>query len=53
MSPIRKMLIFGSVVRVKEVVVRVRVRVSHLEINVSLCNIPKSDLSKHVCVKDA
>ena len=41
LSPIWKKLIFGSVVKV---------RVSLQEINVSLCNVPKRDLGRHVCV---
>ena len=45
MSQIGKKLFFGSVVRVRQIVVMVRVRVSLQEINVSLCNVPKSDLN--------
>ena len=39
MSPIGKMLIFGSVVKV-----------SFQEMNVSLCNVPTKDLGQCVCV---
>ena len=42
MSPIGKKLIFGSVVKVN-------VMVSLQEMNVSLCNVPTSDLGQRVC----
>ena len=44
----------GLGVSVRQVVVMVMVRVSLQEINVSLCNVPKSDLGRrvYVCVWD-
>ena len=54
MSPIWKKQIFGSVVkdRIRQVVVMVMfmVRVSLMEMNVSLYSVPKSDLGQHICV---
>ena len=53
-SSVGKMLIFESVVKMKvrvrfwQTVVIIGVRV--LEMNTSLCNVPKSDLGQRVCV---
>ena len=41
-------MIFGSVVKVRQVVVSVRVSLQ--EVNGSLCNVPKSDQGQFICV---
>ena len=55
-SPIGKKMTFGSVVQVRvrvrfrKVVVTVRVKSDLQEINVRLCDVPKSDLRQQMCV---